>query len=262
MLWSEHQEYNMARTLLNSFQVNDAGHLYRSQFDYVTTNGITIGPGEYGITDGTTPKMVFWNSNISYTTTSNGAETWSYLYIDYSSIGDGYLLTSANFIDSQTAPTWNQTRKGWYNGDDRAIFAFKCNGSSQIKEFDHDGGDLLMLRSDYSEGSYSGNNNATWSAITLNDAPPLASRVQCTFYQHGTTTLGIFQSYWRKYGTTGSHFVAKTEDDEAEFVVSAVPVFTDSSQRIEVMMYDTNANAGSNPTLYVYTTGWYIPRGM
>jgi hypothetical protein len=55
--------------------------------------------------------------------------------------------------------------------------------------------------------------------------------------------------------------IARTEDDESEFTVNAVPVYTNSSQQIDVYLTQTGATGGY-PTLYIYTTGFYLPRGL
>jgi hypothetical protein len=73
-------------------------------------------------------------STTTYTTDtisnfSNGGYTYG--YIDYSAS----TPTSIAYIDSTTAPKWNESLKGWYNGDDRCIAAYYCDSAATISLF-------------------------------------------------------------------------------------------------------------------------------
>jgi hypothetical protein len=228
------------------------GELQRPQFSYASASSITISPAIYDLD--AKGKTVSWDSTLTVTGLS-GTDQWVYIYLDYSAIS-GTTVTASEVIGSTTAPTWSDSKHGWYNGDDRCIFAVYFSGSS-ILEFDHDGGNLVLWDSDYSSGTH---NSLTPASKTL-QIPSFAHRGQCTFYANGTAGPGQFNFYWRDTGGSGSHLIARTEDDEAEFTVNAVPVYTNTSQQIDVYLTQTGATGGY-PTLYIYTTGFYLPRGL
>jgi len=96
--------------------------------------------------DGAEEKVVYNPSNITFTTGSAGsnssssdlvADTWSYLYIDDSSLATGQvLLTASNLINTNTAPSWSVTKNGWYSGNDRCIFVIPVqSGAASIERW-------------------------------------------------------------------------------------------------------------------------------
>jgi len=228
------------------------GELQRPKFSYASASSITVSPGIYDLD--AKGKNVSWDSTLTVTGLS-GTNQWVYIYLNYPAIS-GTTVTASEIIGSTTTPTWNDSKHGWYNGDNRCIFAVYFSGSN-ILQFDHDGGNLILWDSDYSSGSH----NSTSPASKTLKIPSFANRGQCTFYANGTAGPGQFNFYWRDTGGSGSHLIARTEDDESEFTVNAVPVYTNSSQQIDVYLTQTGAT-GVYPTLYIYTTGFYLPRGL
>jgi hypothetical protein len=248
-----------------SVSVRSRGSLNRSQFDRSSDTVLLIGAGQYDH-DGTTVQDVYWNSQISFTIGSGGSNSgssaagtsqWQYLYLDDSAIvTQGAALLDADcFLNSTTAPTYSQTKHGWYSGSDRCIFAFYIDSGGDIEQFDHDGGNLVLYENDFSEGSMT--TTGSWTEKTLVGIPSFSARAEATFYVNGTTPVaGPGYHYWRKNGSTGQHILGRTEDDEAEFTVNGVPIFTDSDHKIELYMGTTSTSINT------YLTGFYIPGGM
>lgn len=86
-------------------------------------------------------KIYHWDSGITFAFGSSGsnaasddlvAGTNTYLYVDSSSLpaSPATNLTAANFLNSNTAPTWNESKHGWYNGDDRCIMFLAVESAS------------------------------------------------------------------------------------------------------------------------------------
>lgn len=100
------------------------------------------GPASWYVHGSTTGRAGFAGTT-NYTFTGMTASQFYYLYIDVSTL-TGATITSSNLIKSTTAPTWNSTKHGWYNGDDICIFAIYAQTATEMRQFYHDGGDLLL----------------------------------------------------------------------------------------------------------------------
>jgi hypothetical protein len=162
-------------------------------------------------------------------------------------------LVAASFLNATTAPTYNQSKHGWYNGSDRCIFAFYIDSSGNIEKWFHDGGDYVMLSTNFNNGRTAGA-SASYQAITIL-MPAFTIKAECNFYIDAQIAVARSYQYWRVTGSGGEHLLGRTEDDDAEYVVNNVTVYTDSSRQIDCL----NNNAIS---IYPYTAGWFIPGGM
>jgi len=244
-----------------SVSVRSRGSLNRSQFDHSSDTVLLIGAGQYDH-DGTTVQDVYWNSQISFTIGSGGSNSgssaagtsqWQYLYLDDSAIvTQGTALLDADcFLNSTTAPTYSQTKHGWYSGSDRCIFAFYIDSDGDIEKWFHDGGDYVLHSTQWSSGSAGA--SGSYSSKTISGIPAFGIKGEMNFYVSGNSAV-VSSQYWRVTGTTGSHYLSKVEDDEAEFVVNNVTIYTDSSQQIDIL--------SNNASVTLYTAGWFIPGGM
>jgi len=228
----------------------------RAKFIYKDTDEIYINGGVY-IHRGTTNQIVYWDSQLTYQFTSLGVSDWSYLYIDDSDlVTDGTnVITAARLTDSTTEPTWSDSKKGWYNGEDRCIFAVLTNGSSEILEFFHDGDHvsfseyiISLVQTDIDP--------ADWLDVTLS-APKFTTKVQATVYSlfvdNGTTVY--YRTKDRQVGTYGHivHVITALIVNAA----TTLTVTTNGSQIIEI----EHGTAGAC-TSGVYTDGWYLPLGI
>jgi hypothetical protein len=201
-------------------------------------------------------KKCWWDEEL--TTSAIGtpsADTWYYLYLDYSAITDGTEITNTELIWSDTAPSYNMTHRGYYNGNDRCIFAVLTNsGPTNIYEFFHDGGDYCVFADtilNYGPSDL----DTTWVDVTLS-APGFSTKASITAiqgYGDGNATMS-----WRTNGQTGTTghplvYAAAGITDPANSTIA----WTDSSQQIEVKLSGTNTN-----TAEVFTDGWYFPAGI
>ena len=242
------------------------GELQRPKFSYASASSITISPGIYDLDE--KGKNVSWDSTLTVTGLS-GTNQWVYIYLDYSAIS-GTTVTASEVIKSTTAPTWSDSKHGWYNGDDRCIFAVWMDNNGVIFQFWHDGNEAVgysdSSRTDTGNIRLTRSNSAmynTWSSALRLEIPAFANKALVTFYGDGTATTGnITKYFFRTNGATttspGGHVIAKVEDDEAEWNVNGIQLFTDSSQQIQLYADANN----TSQSIEVMTMGYFLPGGM
>jgi hypothetical protein len=189
---------------------------------------------------------------------SPSASTWYYLYLDYSAITSGKAITASELIWSSTAPTWSDTYRGWYNGDDLCIFAVLTNGTpTNILEFFHAGGDLVMFADGIVEASGIAP-STTWTDVDVASSVPAMCTQPLISIQGGYVSSGNWLGMWRTNGQTGTtgHYLIGV-NDYTRIPVNQLRVHTDSSRIFEVKW--DGANSG---TMTITVDGWHFPVGM
>jgi len=236
---------------------------HRAKFVSTSDTVITIGPGTYHH-NGTTLQNVYWNSDITFTVGSGGsnaasedlgASEWHYIYLDDSAIvtQGAALIDAGCFLNNTTAPTWSDTKHGWYSGSDRCIFGFYSDSDSDIRLFLHDGGDFVF-NMDVSDTRGIAALSTASEVVTM-FLPGFATRGRAHFgsvYVDADAALR-----WRP--KDNDNFVATVCTTRAGGTRSnnTSNFITNGSQQIEI---DHDA-AGTN-NAYVFSEGWYFPTGM
>jgi hypothetical protein len=113
------------------------GFTKRPVFEWLSTTTIGLQGDFVYQHNGTTTQLVS-GANVTFTRSdTSGTEQWNYIYLDDSAIvtAGNSTITSSQLISSPTAPTLNTTKGGFYNGNDRCIYAFKQNASDEILRF-------------------------------------------------------------------------------------------------------------------------------
>jgi hypothetical protein len=236
----------------------------RATFTYSDADTILIGGGTY-ILRGTSQEVVTWNSQITFdlkSTGSNsasddyGADGWHYIYIDDSAVTTqaSPILDADCFLNETTAPTYNHTKKGWYNGNDLAIFAVYETGDALL-EFLHDGD--FVARADEKEEKAFGTIGTDWSDEITLQIPSFARRANLEFSWNWVDVAATV--FWRTEGQTGStgHRVGYVIGATATSSVVNSDVVVSSNLKIDVKESTATAN-----NLAVYLQGWYFPNGM
>ena len=222
-------------------------------------NAVVLSPFVYHH-NGTTEQRVYSNLSIAYEFVALGASDWIYLYLDDSAIvtADTNLITATQLIDVTTAPAYSVSKNGWYNGSDRCIFAIFTDGSSNVLEFFHDGGELVTFADQIETVSLLDIGHAAFVDITAAfTAPAFCTKVLASFssdYSNAVCSL-----FYRVNGQTGAtgHALLACQAALGEGSTDLSPIFTDSSQLIE-----WKESAASTNTYACYTNGWYFPNGM
>jgi hypothetical protein len=194
---------------------------------------------------------VHWLGTIAYSFTSLTASTWTYLYIDYSSVAGPGIITASNFIDSTTAPTYNSSKGGWYNGDDRCIFAAYGLGSASYKIFYHNGDDIHYDEkiADYNADPVP----STWTDVTLT-VPAMTVKALVTFQLFYDTASVVVS--WRKNGSSSAGHVSVRASATSTSEYNQTPVYVDDAQKIEISGSVNDGVFGIN------TNGYSLPKGM
>jgi len=223
----------------------------RSTFVWGDATSLLIGPGKYVCKD----KYCYWDSDLDETVSTLTDGEIYYVYLDYSAITSGTAITATEIIHSTTEPAWDDTYKGWYNGDDLCIFAFLADGTNTMDEFLHDGDYVL-----YADGIIEASEvspSTTWTDIDMaSSVPKFATKVNVLFmssYKNATALLS-----WQTNGTTATtgHYAAYSHANIL-FAYNECEVITDSSQIIEVKWSTATTNE-----VFCYVNGWYFPIGM
>lgn len=248
-----------------------AGFLVRPKFTWVDDVSMTIGPGRYHLLGTAQGEDIYkWDTALTYTFGSGGsnassedlgASEWHYLYIDDSALagGSGTLLTAAQFINNTTAPTWDASECGWYNGADRCIAAFYSDSSSDLQDFLHTGEKEIQWMAAVNLGH-------SWTTAYKDQTmrlPALATdqSVRCSLYG-AANNYGHF--YWRYNGSSLSHWIGFTYnsgsgDNRRDNAGNQFVAIADNTQTIE-FSGGSVSNATTGAVLYQH--GYILPEGF
>lgn len=219
----------------------------RSQFTYHDADQITCAAAQYMCKD----KYCHWISTLTTVATgAAGGSDWWYLYLDYSAITSGTVLTASELIWSTTEPTWNTTYRQWMNGDDRCIFAVRTTGANAIIEFFHSGSTVWFA--DKLEFLATVDIDTTWTDATL--IMPNFAREAITSWAKAVADQTW---YWRTNGQTGTVGHVITVFSNPVNWEADIRVITSSAQIIEV-----KASASNTAQISGYIDAWLLPTGI
>jgi hypothetical protein len=169
---------------------------------------------------------VFENNSAFFQVTTSDITPTGYSGISNSTTFYLYFDESATaFIYSATAPTWNDARQGWYNGDDRALFSMykdsggtlyqdKClivnrNDYGHFGKIQGAGDDDLKLGSELKP--HTSQTEGSWSFTANGQTQIIPNGVYQILHFRGGATRSLVQSFingsWQTIsdGTTGTN---------------------------------------------------------
>jgi ribosomal protein S11 len=220
---------------------------------YKDADEITLKPGHVHINDGSSDTIYTITDELDKQVTSLSTSTWYYVYVDPPE--SGLTLAAADIEYSSTAPTLNETKRGYYHGTNagwRCIGAFYSDDSGYIYRFYVVGNDVQYAT--FIIDTANNTPSDTWTDTTL--TVPLigenpSAHVNFRLYRNDTTATG----YFRTNGTTGNIHIARVSTSSVYASVTFSKVVCDSTGKIEVRYGDaTAANL-----FYVYTNGYTLP---
>jgi len=230
------------------------GYVRRSKFSYVNTTTFTIGPGVYNILGAAGGwRTVFWSSDLTFTSPAAYA-AWRYLYISdsASAVDAPRELEASDFVASSTAPSWSAAKQGWYNGNDRCIFAYYVDSSNEIWPFYHDGGDYVHYGTSFIDRSTKDLNSKT--AVTVSIP---------AFSQRGKFTVAatLNGGYDIRVSTGASAFDFTSVGIGVASTYTLYPLFDHYVSSSRQLYLDLSETTGTN-IVSLWTLGWYFPAGM
>jgi len=230
-------------------------------FTWSDVDTITLQTARYHH-NGTTEQMVKWDAALTFDfgsggsnagSTDLGASEWHYLYIDDSALA-GATITAARLLNSTTAPTWNASEVGWYNGNDKCIGAFYSNASSQLDQF-------FQVR-----------DQIMWDAQVTVFTSLTTSYVAKTFRAPAFATTQRVAALVRSVNTDATIYYQHPDGSGDHFLHSnRYDISGDNQGRGEgvthrVFMIDANQQANfkesGGTAIYCYQDSYFLPRGM
>lgn len=231
-----------------------------------TKDSMVLSPFNYHH-NGTTEQLVYSDSKIGFRFGSGGSNVNStdlavddffYLYLDDSAIVTSGvpLITDGELVAVITEPAPSDAKHGEYNGNDRCIFGVLTDGSSDILEFFHDGGEDV----EYGDGIIEVNNaqlTTTFADVDLSSSvPKFATRAWLHFlWLYSNADVPMLYRTKGQTGATGRSVCRVASDGTSDS--NAIKVTMDSSQVIQ-----TRESGASTNTYYLYTHSWCFPAGM
>lgn len=243
-----------------------SGFLLRSNFTY---NGGSVAyttkckPSVYMCKE----KKCQWITEL--TTNAIGtpaASDWYYLYLNYSAITSGKIITNTELIWSNTEPERNDTYMGYYNGDDRCIFAVSTNvGPTNINFFTHSDNYVQLGGGTGGVIIGSADIDTDWTEYNIvDDVPNFVRKVQSYFKLTipASSSLGTVTCFYRDENDTdpsGRLIVGATKEvsDKTGGGSSVVDIIVDDTQK-----FDVKLSRSDHDNLYMALNGWYLPTGM
>lgn len=228
------------------------GFLQRTRFTRTGPLQFTLGAAAYHI-NGAEEKIVHWDSVLTINLVTIAANTWYYVYIDDSTIALGIdLLVAGNITVNATAPTWNATKHGYYNGNDRCIFMFLPAVLDTIPTYYwHDGSEYVGTNT----GALSYNTHPMIAAHVTNlpRTPPICTRAELMVY------YGVNASHQLFVGPSAANYKHVYYESGSSGSFSGMVGITPGIPPTVYLASDVYIPAGA---FHLCENGFYLPEGM
>ena len=226
-------------------------------FNATGTLGIT--PGYLHIFDGSREKVLTVESALTKAISALSNDTWYFIYVT-APANHSILVTATNISVSTTAPTYNETYRGWYDASyNRCIGFFKSNGSGTMRFFKTDG---VYYRFNVGTNRITCNMAGAWTTVTL-DLPIFS------FVLLGEVTMIMTAEY------DGAADLYIRDLDTSQAAIGCLRISKDGPGGTTQQKYtgysgihtigtDKKINVYSSVTLSTYWScnGVFLPRGM
>ena len=237
------------------------GELHRSRFEKVGSTTLRIHSGVYDLD--AKGKNVSWDSYLDKGL--SGTNGWRYIYLDYDAI-TGTTVTASGILESSTQPTYDESKHGWYNGNDRCILCVYVSGGS-IYNFYHDGSDHIEYQDDVDHSAVT---STSYVTVTV---PPLGSvgnrgtifgEFTFKLYADGGDTNSA--TFYVSAAEGSGHLLGTVEGggtsttDEHVSGNKRIACYKANSTTMQV--YVIKGGGSANISCTTYTNGWYLPVGM
>jgi len=257
---NEDPELTIAITASITASINKtlSGLVNRPTFSHDSTTAIKISSGSYHH-NGTVEQILYWSSELSHTISNFSSGAFSYIYLDDSAIvtADTNVITATEIIDSTTAPTYSQSKNGWYNGDDRCIFACYCDGASTIGVFYNDGRKVTL--DSPVEVQNLAALSSSWTDVTcISPGFSRLAALQCVALGNAASNTYTFIRPNGSSAAFGAYTIGRgTTFNPVESGLTHFDIPTDTVQKVETI-YTTS----KPPEYSLSSSGWYLPNGL
>jgi hypothetical protein len=236
------------------------GEIQRPWFQYINSATFRVHAGLYDLDAKGT--YVSWDTYLDWTI--SGSNGWRYLYLDYSSIS-GTTVTATDFTETSTVPTYTESKHGWYNGNDRCIFAFYVSGGA-LTPFYNDGSTHVEYRDDQDNGEVASSNYVTVTIPPLGAVGGREVFGEFTFKLHAPVNATSSSDFYVTAAEGSGHFIGRVESDGG----SSDNAHLSGNKRIVVyksgastmQVYITKSGGSAGNTCRVFTNGFFLPQGM
>lgn len=237
------------------------GELHRARFEKVGSTTLRIHSGVYDLD--AKGKNVSWDTYLDKGL--SGTNGWRYIYLDYDQI-TGTTVTASGILESSTAPTYDESKHGWYNGNDRCILCVYVSGGA-IYNFYHDGSDHIEYQDDVDHSAVTSSNYVT---VTV---PPLGSvgnrgaifgEFTFKLYAEGADTNSA--TFYVSAAEGSGHLLGTVEGGDTpttdEHVSGNKRIACYKANSTTMQIYVIKIGGSANISCTTYTNGWYLPVGM
>lgn len=247
---------------VSDFLYLDIIRVSRPIYERVGDYSIKLINGAFAVKGTVSLVLTVETSFTYYCGTSLNAETLYYLYIDDGKVvnSGGTQLGSTLLTHSITAPEYSLSKEGFYNGNNKCIFAFSTDSSGKIVPFFHDGGRLVTINvGDVDIGGM--RIPPDWEQISLREfVPKIADFALVTLYADKRFDNTANLLYARDPGGSDDGILATTYSIERYSQVKTGIVYSAS---IGAMCFSVKRSATAGESrVRAYVNGWYLPRGL
>ncbi len=236
--------------------------IQRMEFTYKDADEVYINPGAYYIQNNANdPGLTFWsNAILTFAFSGLGASEMHYVYADYSAIVAENFgeVDETCFFNSDTAPTWDDDRQGWYSTDDLCIWGIPTNSASEIYPFKQVGKEIIYFEFEATHDLIdAGDIDTSWLTYTADI--PIFSREAYFFIIWGSITITDIGSLFYQSAdlatSENSLLIFVGNDSDYNSIMAWVPV--DSS-----LQFKLKASVSSTLATYFQSGGFKLGRGQ
>jgi len=219
--------------------------IVRPKFE-ISGNVVSVGPGSYYIPSNSA--FTSWDTTKAVSVgAGTGTYQWWYIYVS---------ATTGDIFSSTTEPV--ESSVGWFDSNDRCIFAVVQDGSGNLVGINHDGSNYIMYENHIDIGNLA--SNTSWvpkNAVV----PSFCDMSELTFYCDAYGASGQCVWYYRKGSdtTTLGHFVGTNNGSTSAFCINTMVVYTGVGGHFEVMGSLAEPNEYA---MAVMSNGYFLPRGL
>lgn len=234
----------------------EAGWMHRPRFEWSDVEEAVITPGAYEI-DG---HIAYWSSNLTKMLIATGSSQWHYLYIAGESVEYTREINEGDFVISTTTAAYNDGSRGWYNNNDRLIWAWLTDTDDDAFSWWHDGGVIVTWGTQADNGDV--DVDTAWKDIPLESVP--------YFYENPTGVLITVSASTTASNEAGENPIWWTANSTRNpqghlgnlgHGMNSFPIIVDT-RSADTVISEWKRDEDDTDTFRLRVDGWKLPGGM